>query len=42
MTDADSDSLVRKCVQVRKMLHGLLNKLAGRPSKKIRPSEAPV
>jgi four helix bundle protein len=35
MTDADSDLLVRKCIQVRKMLHGLLNKLAGSPSKKI-------
>jgi four helix bundle protein len=33
MTDADSDSLIRKCIQVRKMLHGLLKKLAGPPRK---------
>ena len=42
MTDADSDSLVRKCIQVRKMLHGLLNKLAGRPPKQVRPPRPPV
>jgi len=34
MRDTDCDSLLRKCILVRKMLHGLLNKLAGRPPKK--------
>lgn len=39
MRDSDCDSLLRKCIQVRKMLHGLLNKLAGRPAKKTSPAK---
>ena len=31
MSDSDSESLLRECIEVRKMLHGLLNKLGGRP-----------
>jgi four helix bundle protein len=31
MSDSDSESLLRECIEVRKMIHGLLNKLADRP-----------
>jgi four helix bundle protein len=31
MSPSDADSLVRECIEVRRMLHGLLNKLSGRP-----------
>ena len=29
MSAADSESLLRECIEVRRMLHGLLNKLVG-------------
>jgi four helix bundle protein len=32
ISDTDFESLLRECIQVRKMTHGLLNKLAGRPA----------
>lgn len=31
MSPSDSESLLRECIEVRRMLHGLLNKLGGRP-----------
>ena len=31
MSQRDADSLLKECIEVRRMLHGLLNKLAGRP-----------
>ncbi len=31
MSEADSESLLREVIEVRKMIHGLLNKLGGRP-----------
>jgi four helix bundle protein len=30
MSPNDSESLLRECIEVRRMLHGLLNKLGGR------------
>lgn len=32
ISKSDSESLLRECIEVRRMLHGLLNKLAGRAS----------
>jgi four helix bundle protein len=32
MSPSDADSLLRECIEVRRMLHGLLNKLGGRPA----------
>jgi len=32
MSQSDSDSLLRECIEVRRMLHGLLNKLGGSPA----------
>ena len=33
ISDSDADSLLKELIEVRKMLHGLLNKLADRPSR---------
>jgi len=33
MSPSDADSLLRECIEVRRMLHGLLNKLGGRPAR---------
>jgi four helix bundle protein len=33
MSEPDADSLLRETIEVRKMLHGLLNKLSDRPSR---------
>jgi four helix bundle protein len=32
MSESDSESLLRECIEVRKMLHGLLNKLGKKPA----------
>jgi len=43
MSDSDSESLLRECIQVRKMIHGLLNKLADRPRRQqASPPGSPV
>jgi four helix bundle protein len=31
MSERDAESLLRECIEVRKMLHGLLNKLGRHP-----------
>jgi four helix bundle protein len=33
MSAADSESLIRECIEVRRMLHGFINKLVGRVSR---------
>ena len=33
ISESDSESLVRECIQVRRMIYGLLRKLGGRPAR---------
>jgi S23 ribosomal protein. len=41
MSEGDSASLLREVIEVRKMIHGLLNKIGDRPRRPQTPSPRP-